>query len=314
MLKKLLSLFGLGRKRATLVVSVISGRRMCGALRVFDPDGRDLLGGPISVAARCDDALARGHGNPQHDVLRPYGDPACGTYLLVALDSLADAPDALRKELGDYQLLFEPSEGDAARAEAGGRLLLALHGGRIGNDNCLRATGGGLRVRDSDLERVVGAVSGIAEWSLEVREDTPRMLPSALSAEPAGAMVDPPVPFSADARGRIERRGGSTTRDEDDDSWRSRDDDWSSSRDRDTYSSSGPAVAAAAGAAAAVAATNEAEARSGGAEEAEEHDVRVMSSEELAAESSGASESSSGSEASNGSSSESAESASGTSY
>jgi hypothetical protein len=314
MLKKLLSLFGLGRKRATLVVSVSPDRRTCGALRAFDPDGRDLLGGPISVAARCDDALARGHGNPQHDVLRPYGDPACGTYLLVALDSLADAPDALRKELGDYQLLFEPSEGDAARAEAGGRLLLALHGGRIGNDNCLRATAGGLRIRDSDLERVVRAISVIDEWGLEVREDMPRMLPSALSAEPAAATVDPPVPFSADARSRIERRGGATTRD-DDDSWRSGDDDWRSSRDRDTYSSSGPAVAAAAGAAAAVSATKEAEAGSGGVEEAEEHDVRVMSSDELAAESAGGSEPS-GEAASESSDSpgESADSASGTSY
>ena len=312
MFKKLLSLFGLGRKRATLIVSVIAGRRMCGALRVLDPDGRDLLGGPVSVAALCDDALARAHGNPEHDVLRPYGDPPCGTYLLVAIDSLASAPDALRKELGDYQLLFEPSEGDAARAEAGGRLLIGLHGGRIGNDNCLRKTAGGLRVRDSDLERVVRAVSGIEEWSLEIKEDMPRMLPSALSAEPAGVAVDPPVPFSPDARSKIERRGGSTNRNDDsrrdDDSWRSRDDDWRSSRDRDTYSSSGPAVAAAAGAAAAVAATKDAEARSGGVEEAEEHDVREMSSAELAAESTG------GSESSGGSSSESSSSSSGTSY
>lgn len=314
MLKKLLSLFGLGRKRATLIVSVSPDRRTCGALRVFDPDGRDLLGGPVSVAARCDDALARSHGNPEHDVLRPYGDPACGTYLLVAIDSLADAPEALRKELGDYQLLFEPSEGDAARAEAGGRLLIGLHGGRIGNDNCLRATAGGLRVRDSDLERIVRAVSGIEEWSLEVKEDMPRMLPSALSAEPAGVAVDPPVAFSGAARRSTERRSGPSTRD-DDDSWRSRDDDWRSSRDRDTYSSSGPAVAAAAGAAAAVAATRESEAKSGGVEEAEEHDVREMSSAELAAESSGASESSGGAASdSSDSSSESPGSSSGTSY
>lgn len=315
MLKKLLSLFGLGRKRATLIVSVSPGRRMCGALRAFDPDGRDLLGSPVAVAARCDDALARGHGNPEHDVLRPYGDPPCGTYLLVAIDSLAGAPEPLRRELGDYQLLFEPSEGDAARAEAGGRLLLGLHGGRIGNDNCLRATAGGLRIRDSDLERVVRAVSGMAEWSLEVREEMPRMLISALSDEPAGVAVDPPVPFSGDARRTVERRARSTSRDDDDDTWRSRDDDWRSSRDRDTYSSSGPAVAAAAGAAAAVAATKEAEAKSGGVEEAEEHDVRVMSSEELAAESTGGSESSGGSAGeSSDSSSESASSSSGTSY
>jgi hypothetical protein len=98
MLKKLLSLFGLGRKRATLIVGVIPGRRMCGTLRAFDADGRELLGGPVSVAARCDDALARRHGNPAHDVLRPYGDPPCGTYLLIAIDSLAGAPESLREK------------------------------------------------------------------------------------------------------------------------------------------------------------------------------------------------------------------------
>ena len=294
MLKKLLSLFGLGRKRATLIVSVMPGRRMCGALRALDADGRELLGSPVSVAARCDDALARGHGNPSHDVLRPYGDPPCGTYLLIAVDSLAGAPESLRQEIGDCQILFEPSEGDAARAEAGGRLLLSLHGGRIGRDDCLRATAGGLRVRDRDLENVVRALAAASDWSLEIREEMPKMLPSALSAEPAGAALDdPPIPFSAEARRAIERRG-SPTRSDDDDSWRSRDDDWRSSRDRDTYSSSGPAIAAAAGAAAGVAAARDAQAK-GGAAEAEEHDVRVMSADELAAESRGSEGESTGS-------------------
>jgi len=293
MLKKLLSLFGLGRKRATLIVSVMPGRRMCGALRALDADDRELLGSPVSVAARCDDALARGHGNPSHDVLRPYGDPPCGTYLLIAVDSLAGAPESLREEIGDCQILFEPSEGDAARAEAGGRLLLSLHGGRIGKDDCLRATAGGLRVRDHDLENVVRALAAASDWSLEIREEMPKMLASALSAEPAGAALDPPIPFSAEARRAIERRG-SPTRSDDDDSWRARDDDWRSSRDRDTYSSSGPAIAAAAGAAAGVAAARDAQAK-GGAAEAEEHDVRVMSADELAAESRGSEGESTGS-------------------
>jgi hypothetical protein len=305
MLKRLLSLFGLGRKRAALIVSVIPGRRMCGALRAFDVDGRDLLGGPISVTARSDDSLARRHGNPQHDVLRPYGDPACGTYLLVAIDSLAGAPESLREELGECQLLFEPSEGDAARAEAGGRLLLGLHGGRLGTDHCLRATAGGLRIRDDDLERVLRVLSATGEWGLEIREESPKMLPSMHSADPAGSAVDPPIPFSVEARRAIERRGSSSS--SDDDSWRSRDDDWRSSRDRDTYSSSGLAVAAAAGAAAGVAAAKDAEA-TGGVEEAEEHELRVMSPAEQAAESAGASE------PTGGSPSESADSSSGTSY
>ncbi|HEV8095625.1 MAG TPA: hypothetical protein VGP71_07840 [Burkholderiales bacterium] len=68
MLKKLLSLLGLGRKRATLVVTVPPGRRGCGALLALDAEGKDLLGGPISVAARADETLARGHGNPARDI------------------------------------------------------------------------------------------------------------------------------------------------------------------------------------------------------------------------------------------------------
>jgi hypothetical protein len=246
MLKKLLSLFGLGRKRATLIVTVPPGRRGCGSLLALDPEGKDLLGGPISVAARADEALARGHGNPSRDVMRPYGDPACGTYLLIAIDRLAGAPESLRDEIGESQLLFEPSEGDAARAESGGRLLLALQGGRLGSDGRLRATAGGLRVRGRDLETLLRVLSSEAEWRLELREEVPKMLPGDLSEEPAGAGIDPPIPFSAEAQRAIERRSASPA--SSDDSWRDRhDDDWRSSRD--TYSSSGPAVAAATGAA-----------------------------------------------------------------
>lgn len=247
MLKKLLSLLGLGRKRATLVVTVPPGRRGCGALVALDPEGKDLLGGSIPVAARADEALARSHGNPGRDLMRPYGDPACGTYLLIAIDRLAGAPASLRDDIGECQLLFEPSEGDAARAESGGRLLLALHGGRIGADNRLRATAGGLRVKDRDLETLLGVLASEEQWRLELREAVPRMLAADLSDEPAGAGIDPPVPFSAEAQRAIERRSGSPAS-SDDDSWRHRhDDDWRSSRD--TYSSSGPAVAAATGAA-----------------------------------------------------------------
>lgn len=295
MLKKLLSLLGLGssRKRAMLIVSVMVSRRACGALRAVDAEGRDLLGAAVPVAARADDGLASRHGNPGRDVLRPYGDPPYGTYQLIAIDRLVSAPDALRDELGDCQLLFEPSEGDAAKAEAGGRLLLSLHGGRLGSDNELRATAGGLRVRDDDLGKLLRAMAGITEWSLDVREESPRMLPSPLSSEPAGAAVDPPIPFSQEARRAIERRGAPAST-SDDDSWRSRDDDWRSSRDRDTYSSSGPAVAAAAGAAAGVAAAQAAEAKDDIAVEAEEHEVRVMDSGGGAESGSTASDASSG--------------------
>ena len=245
MLKKLLSLLGFGRKRATLIVTVPPGRRGCGSLLASDPEGKDLLGGRISVAARADEALARSHGNPARDVMRPYGDPACGTYLLIATDRLAGAPESLRDEIGECQLLFEPSEGDAARAESGGRLMLALHGGRLGTDNRLRATAGGLRVSGRDLETLLRVLSSTDEWRLELREEVPKMLPADLSEEPAGAGIDPPVPFSAEAQRAIERRSRSSG--SSDDSWRDRhDDDWRSSRD--TYSSSGPAVAAATGA------------------------------------------------------------------
>src|SRR5258706_14343963 len=251
MLKRLLSLFGLGRKRATLIVAVPPGRNGCGALRALDPDGKDLLGGSISIAARADEALAQRHGNPARDVLRPYGDPACGTYLLIAVDRLAGAPEALRDEIGECQLLFEPSEGDAARAESGGRPMLALHGGRLGADLRLRASAGGLRVSGGDLETLLRVLPGQDEWRLEVREESPRMLSPQISGEPAGAAVDPPIAFSAEAERAIERRSASPGTS--DDSWRWRnDDDWRSSRD--TYSSSGPAVAAAAGAAAGAAA------------------------------------------------------------
>jgi len=247
MFKKLLSLFGLGSKHARLIVTVGPGRQGCGALVALDRDGKELLAGPIAVAARADEALARGHGNPARDVMQPYGDPACGTYLLIAIDRLAGAPEPLREELGECQLLFEPSEGDAAKAEAAGRLLLALHGGRLGADHRLRPAAGGLRVSNRDLDTLLRVLASERDWRLELREEAPRMLPTALSGEPAGIAVDPPIPFSAEAKRAAERRAPSA----DDDSWRDRhDDDWRSSN-RDTYSSSGAAVAGAVGAAAA---------------------------------------------------------------
>lgn len=248
MFEKLLSLFGRGRRYATLKVAVPRGRQGCGTLLAFDRDGKELLGGPIVVGARADEVLARRHGNPARDMMQPYGDPACGTYLLVAADRLAGGPEQMRDELGECQLLFEPSEGDAAKAEAAGRLLLALHGGRLGADNRLRPTAGGLRVSNRDLEALLRVLSSEKDWRLELREETPRMLPPALSSEPAGIAVDPPMPFSAEARHSIERR--QTADDADEAWWRHRhDDDWRSSS-RDTYSSSGAVVAGAAGAAA----------------------------------------------------------------
>jgi len=252
MLEKLLSLFGRGRKYATLKVAVPPGRQGCGTIVVLGRDGKELLASPIMVAARADDSLARRHGNPARDVMRPYGDPPCGTYLLVAIDRLEGAPEELRDELGGYQLLFEPSEGDAAKAEAAGRLLLALHGGRAGADDRIRAGAGGLRVRDRDLEALLRALGSEAAWRLELHEERARLLPPAVSSEPAGIAVYPPIPYSTEAKRAIERRQSSA--DGDHDSWRYRhDDDWRSSS-RDTYSSSGAAVAGAAGAAVAGAA------------------------------------------------------------
>lgn len=249
MFEKLLSLFGRGRKYATLKVTVPPGRQGCGTLVALDRDGKEILASPIMVAACADDTLARRHGNPARDAMRPYGDPACGTYLLVAIDRLEGAPEQLRDELGGCQLLFEPSEGDAAKAEAAGRLLLALHGGRAGADDRIRAGAGGLRVHDRDLEALLRALGKEDAWRLELHEERARLLPPAVSSEPAGIAVDPPIPYSTEAKRAIERRQSSA--DDDHDSWRYRhDDDWRSSS-RDTYASSGAAVAGAAGAAAA---------------------------------------------------------------
>jgi hypothetical protein len=247
MLKKLLSLFATARRRPTLVIKVPPGRQGSGTLLAFDSSGRQLLRSPIQVGARADDALARRHGNPARDAMRPYGDPACGSYLLIAIDPLSGAPERLRDELGECQLLFEPSEGDAARAESAGRLLLALHGGRLGGDRRLRAAAGGLRVSNPDLQELLQVLSGTEQWCLELSE-APGLPSGALSNEPAGISADPPMPFSAEARRALERRAAPESAA--DDSWQhGYDDGWRSSRESDP--SSGAAVLAATGTAAA---------------------------------------------------------------
>ena len=121
--------------------------------------------------------------------------------------------------------------------------MLALHGGRVGRDDRLRAGAGGLRVHNRDLEVLLHAISSEHEWRLELREEPARMLAPGLSSEPAGIVVDPPIPFSQEAKRAIERRQRAAG--EGDDSWRY------DQSDRDTFSSSGAAVAGAAGATAA---------------------------------------------------------------
>lgn len=88
-------------------------------------------------------------------------------------------------EFGAAYLLFEPLAGEAAEAEAYGRLALAVHGGTPGRDGRLRSTSGHLRVSDDTLAALLKLTERAAESILleVVRED--RAGPAAPSASPA---------------------------------------------------------------------------------------------------------------------------------
>ena len=146
-----------------VLIEVDGRRQRLGRLTAFLEDGRRL--GPVEVCLTADEAAARAAGNPERDPLRPGGHAPFGTY---RLREVRDVPAASWDEYGRSSLIFEPRSGQALQAESFGRLALALHGGRTGDDGRLRPTDGGFRVEDGILPRLVEAAQ--PGDALEVKE------------------------------------------------------------------------------------------------------------------------------------------------
>lgn len=122
-----------------------------GYLHLFDSDGERLLA-EVPCRGKADNQQAAKNGNPTRNPTRPYGDTPAGVYM----PSRVTRYDPPHKTFGKYAILLEGEAGDALKARENGRSGLAIHGGR--GDGRLIATYGCIRVRDSDMQRLVDAI------------------------------------------------------------------------------------------------------------------------------------------------------------
>lgn len=136
-------------------------RTLCGCLTLKSPTGAVEVG-PVPVAGKVGDRLARERHNPTRTPLLPYGDTPTGSYRLSRLLSMRDAAERDVAKYGRFGVaVFDPCDGDAALAEAAGRFELWLHGGVPILSKRLLSTAGSLRLFDEDHLLLMRALSRI---------------------------------------------------------------------------------------------------------------------------------------------------------
>jgi hypothetical protein len=147
----------------TIRVELSSDRDQTGTLKLQSANGNTLVG-PLSVYGRSDNAAARAHGNPSRDPTKLYGDTPTGTYSIPQATATGDSTSYASHSYGpNGALVLKPETGDAATAAANGRIGLLIHGGAPGSGGKLRATNGCLRLSNSDMAKLMAAISAAGE-------------------------------------------------------------------------------------------------------------------------------------------------------
>lgn len=135
-------------------IQLPADRRFCGSLTVYSLTGDAILG-PVAVAGKAGNQLARANFNPNRTPLLPYGDTPCGTYRFSRVISMRNAGPSDVARYGRFGIaVFDACTGDAALAEAAGRFELWIHGGSFTHD-CLSSTAGSLRLSDDDQRQLM---------------------------------------------------------------------------------------------------------------------------------------------------------------
>ena len=152
-----------------LVIVPPAGRATVGRGVLLGERGQAEVLGPFRVLGTASESAASRNGNPGRDWRKPFGDTPTGSYLVAG----ALPPSAKRRGLVGA-LILAPASGNAVAALAAGRTRFLLHGGAL-EDDCLRATYGGLRIADQDLAVLVRVLNernarGDALTSVEVVE------------------------------------------------------------------------------------------------------------------------------------------------
>lgn len=144
---------------ARLTILLPEARDRCGRAVLVSGGGEVLLG-PFRVLGTASRHVSRRMGNPDHDRLRPFGDPPSGTYAVAS--SLPPGTLHTRRpgrfgKLG--ALVLEPTGGEALEAKTHGRARIVLHGGPRDRERRLRRTRGGLRVGNGKLAALLAAIN-----------------------------------------------------------------------------------------------------------------------------------------------------------
>ncbi len=142
-----------------LVFVVPRDRAFCGRAYVVGADGATRAG-PFRALGTASKRVAEKKGNADCSPLMPFGHPPAGTYVIAASLPPGYAHRKHKRRYGRVgAVLLAPKGGDALRATANGRTLVAIHGGPRDTKGRLRPTRGGIRLSNAHMRKLLAAIN-----------------------------------------------------------------------------------------------------------------------------------------------------------
>lgn len=93
--------------------------------------------------------------------------PPAGEYILTKKAT----PKGMNESYGNHILFFEATAGDAlSMSNYNGRFILTIHGGETDENDHLLATDGGIRLKNEDMEELIGLIGNQSNVTLTVEE------------------------------------------------------------------------------------------------------------------------------------------------
>ncbi len=147
-----------------ITIRLPSNRDFVGTLKLEDAKGK-LIAGPFQVCARAHEELARANGNPDRLPILPFGDMPLGEYQISQIVKSGPSTPYHSDEFGSAGIVFlQPKHGEAALADANGRVFFFIKFGAHSPNGAVRPTeDGSLRLSNRDQRRFIGVLRRIGE-------------------------------------------------------------------------------------------------------------------------------------------------------